>query len=234
MTENGRFIPPHPGREAAAAQKGLFPRSRMLVVGFSLLATSAALFGFQSRVGQGFVSLFEKGLAEAIHRHLPLGNALSCAASEVLLPFLCLCLAPFIGATLGAWVPVLIFRKTRGSTAVPLPKIDGGKWETAIFRLFGALVFCLVALYIVRDFRLVRISPGGVISAVGILLLRLLTALGGILTLVGIGELLIMRVAIFHGLFLNRSEARQEHRALRGSPEMVRRERRRIRSEDRR
>lgn len=231
MTENGRFIPPRSGRLAWAARKGFFPHSRSLVAGMACLAGAAAAYAGQGAIEGGFQTLFSGGLHSAVQRDLGPVEASLHAGRAVIPMVLAGVIAPFLGALLGAWIPVVLFRRGKGQTAVPLPRMPSSRIEIAAIRFLGSMVFVLAVLHIVRAVPSVGNAPDGGIRVLGHLIMEIVFLLGGILTVVGAAEVLCLRVSLFRALFLNRQEARREARATDGNRALIGKRRREKREE---
>jgi flagellar biosynthesis protein FlhB len=231
MKEDGRFIPPGPGRAAAFARRGGFGKSSLLAAGSGLLGACAALYIFRDRFYSGLVGAFRLGIDNAINNPSSPVDSIAISAESFFQLLIPVSISIFAAAFFGAVLPAMAARRGKGATAVPLPKIPQARLTTAAVRLFGAGLFVAGSLLAVRQTRLDVLSPTGWIGEIGALCLRVLAVLGSVLVLVGMAEILILRHQIFQALFLNRSEARREIRGQQGSREAASRSRRRAQQE---
>ena len=227
MTENGRFLPPSERRVAAAAGQGVFPRSRSLVAGACCLALAGVGFGFRDAVGDGFLTLFARGIGTTVRRDVSLVDAFLQTAKTAMPLGIALVVAPLFAAILTAVLPALYYRRRHGRTAVPVPPVRGGRLEMTMLRVFGVAVFIASTAYIVRGARISCLDPVTAARSLSILLLKILAVLGGVLILVGGAALLIRRGAILNALKLNRQEAQRERIMTEGNKTLVSTARRR-------
>jgi flagellar biosynthesis protein FlhB len=231
MNEDGRFIPPGPGRSAAFARQGGFGKSSLSGLGWGLLCASLVLYILKDSLALGWINLFRAGIDNAATRALsPIDSirVFFSAALELLWP---ISAAAATGMFAGALVPAFAARRGKGTTSAALPKIPRAGFSVFAIRLFCAGVFIVSLLFIVRRTNIDSLGPWGWLDFSGRLFLRTLAVLGLIFVLAGAAETLILRRLIFHALFLNRSEARREARALKGSRETASKGRRRLRRE---
>ena len=218
MNEDGRFIPPGPGRLAAFARRGGFGTSSLLSAGAGMLSAALVLYLYRHTIYAGITALFQKGLVRAADGALSL-STISALVFEPLrrltLPVL---LAAATGIAVGALLPAWAARRHKGNTAVPLPKMPGARIGILVIRGFGAALFLTIAALIGRNaassFHPNASSP---IAVSGLVLLRLLVAVGAVSLLTGAAERLLLSHRIYHALFLDRSEHRREMRAQQGS-----------------
>ncbi len=231
MADTERPIPPSSGRIAAAAKAGVFPTSNLLPSGISLLLTAALGWLFAEPVLRGANVLMTLSVERAVSPGGAPVSSLESAAAGVLGPVLLFFALLFTGAFAGAGVPALIARRRAGRTAVPLPQIPAGTLPLGMLRLFGAGLFLLIALAVVRSAAVnVQATPSVLLSG-GRAVCQLTAVLGGILILLGLIEWTLRRHLIFRALHLNTAEARRESRAHEGEPNVKRRQLARARSQ---
>jgi flagellar biosynthesis protein FlhB len=231
MMENGRFIPPSDHRLAAAFHEGVFPRSRTLVAGVVCLISAGVAYAMRESIGAGLIALMEGGIAVSVHRNLSATEFLLWACIRTAPLLIVLVFLPFLGALIAALLPIMLFRRRRSRAAVPIPRVRGGGAALTVFRLFGAAVFLVVTVYLVREFGRMPLSSDTGVRELSTLLLKIPAVLGGVLTFVGTAEILLKRAAIFRALHLNRAEARREQRVSEGNRQMAAMARRRARRE---
>ena len=234
MSSDHRPISPGPGRTAAAARAGLFPRSDAIPGGLSLLALAGISWLFFDRFAAAFHTLLEKGIRCAGFMRDDLKTSVLGYLGE--LGYLLLPILPivFVSALLGAGIPALMARKGRGHTASPLPKAPTGRLQIAAVRLFGAALFVLIAVYIVNRSDAAPTDAAHILTTILTLGCRIVAALGGVMLLIGLIELALMRHLIYRSLHLDMIEARRELRAVEGDPHIKRQRLIRLRKEERR
>ncbi len=228
MPEGEGHLPPSEGRIAAAYRDGRFPRSGILASGVSLLLVAGALFWFGEPLLAAALDLPRRGLSDALSRSGSVDGMVSGfkAAAWILWPFFLLVL---VGGGAFGVLPAIIARRKQGRTAVPLPSRAPSRLPRIALRLFGSLVFVLLALGIVRGLPPAS-DPLSLLSSLGRGMCRIAAAAGGILVLLGLAELILTRHAVWRSLFLDSAESRREERHQRGDPRVRRERRRRTRS----
>ena len=181
------------------------------------LAGAVAAYAGHGAIEGALQTLFLGGFHTAVQRDLEPIEAILRAARAVVPMLIVGVIAPFLGALLGAWLPAVLFRRGKGQTAVPLPRMPSSRAAITAIRSFGTIVFISAVLCIVRTAPGVGDAADGGVRMLGCLTLKIVFLLGGILTVVGVGEVICLRVSLFRALFLNRQEARREARATDGN-----------------
>ena len=221
MNEDGRFIPPGPGRIAAFARRGGHPEaySALLGSGIGLLIAAAVLYVLRGRAEEGLVALFRVGLDGTRAGW----TAPETVAERVLLPLVYftapVLLAAAAGLFFAAVLPALAARRGSAVTAVPLPTLPKLRFTRFVLRGLGAAIAVSAALLIARRAFRAMDSGEAPLEAMGSALLQLTAATGAALAALGTVERLLIRHGIYRALFLNRSEHRRELRAQEGNRE---------------
>jgi type III secretory pathway component EscU len=218
--EPGGGIPPSASRLAAAARRGRFPRSRLLVTGLSLLA-AAAVF---PAIGRFAASRLAEALRDGLGRALPSladpGAALADATTLALGIALLLLAAPAAVSLIASLAPALRARRARGNTTVELPPERAGESSPAAPRLAALVLALPVVLWILGRHRELPASwmagEPGLAAALGGAIAELLAGVGLLCALAGLAELALGRSRIRSALSLSRSEAARERRSGRG------------------
>lgn len=231
MSEDGRFIPPGPGRSAAFARQGGFGKSSLSGPGWGIVCAALVLYIFKDSFALGWANLFYAGVENAATRTLSPVESIHVFFSAALGLFLPILGAAAAGVFTGALVPALAARRDKGTTSVPLPKMPRARFSVFAIRLFCAGIFIVSLALVVRHTEIDPTGPKGWIVASGRFFLSALAVLGLTLVLAGTAETLILRRMIFHALFLNRSEARREARAQEGNRKTASMGRERLRGE---
>ncbi len=234
MQEDGRFIPPGPGRVFAFSRNGGFGRSRLLAGGLGMLGAAAVLSLSGTTLLESMQRLVANGLIRAGSAVSP-GDAVALCLGEAAALVGPIGLAAAVGTLSGALIPALIARRGKGTTAVPLPSPPAARFAVFAVRLFGALVLIAATALIFREAGLNWTRGAGAavwLDALAHVGLKLLIALGLVSVLTGAAELLLLRHAMWRALFLNRSEHRRELRASEGARDIAARGRRRLLRED--
>ncbi len=221
MNEDGRFIPPGPGRIAAFARRGGHPEAygALLGSGIGLLIAAALLYVLQDRAEEGVVALFRVGLDETRTGWI----APATVAERVLLP-LFFFTAPVLfavaaGIFFAAVLPAVASRRGRAVTAVPLPPLPKLRLTRFAVRSLGAAIAVFAALLIARKAFRAMDSGESPLESMGRALMQLTAATGAVLAALGAVERILIRHGIYRALFLNRSEHRRELRAQEGNRE---------------
>ena len=221
MEGEGRTIPPGDNRVEAAAREGIFPRSRLLPVGFALLGCSAVLHLGGRWMGERLSVLMRDGLEAAVGAQSDPAQHLEWAFKEgisVLVPLLAV-------ALLGSAIPQIIVtvsaRRRRGHTSTPLPRDRGPGFRGGLITLTALVLFGLLGFRIMKAgaaelFQ--AASPEILGGAILDLLVSLFAAAGAIALLAGVAELAWERTRIWRALHLSPSEAARDLRATRGDP----------------
>ncbi len=216
MHDDGRFIPPGPGRQAAFAKRGGFPKSPLLSLGCSISIVCAFFFFWKNHFLFGLKDGFRAGIENATVKKAAVDVAVRDAlleGADWIIPVL---FAALIGFTAVALISAAISRKNKGTTANPLPEVPKARLPIAMIRLFAASVFVVSALLVVRR-TLLDVSISGAIAPIAGIwtaLFRVLAILGLVLLLAGAAEVLVLRHQIYRSLFLNLSEGRRELQAM--------------------
>ena len=217
MKEDGRFIPPGLGRIAAFARRGGFGTSPLLSAGAGMLSAALVLYFCKAAFHDGLTGLFREGLNQAAAG----GTVLSAVSERIALPLVRLTLPVLLaagtGTAVGAFLPAWAARRHKGDTAVPLPKMPRAGFGVLVIRVFGAALFLLTIILIARDTASSLGAHATPVAALGVLLFRILVALGAVSLLTGAAERMLLSHFIYHALFLDRSEHRREMRAEQGS-----------------
>jgi flagellar biosynthesis protein FlhB len=212
---------------AAAAAKGLYPKSVPFTAGLTLLLTAGVAFALKGHLLAAACDIVGGGITAAVRRH----QTVTQLASQILAaawPFAVLVTTPFFGILATQLMPLFIFPRGRGRTSIPIPKPRPPLAEIASVRLAGAALFGLASRHLLRGATGQAVSFADLLSALMGEGLRLVTLLGGVLLAVGIHEISAKRRAIFQALRLNRSEAAREDRTNRGDGILRRQRRHRI------
>jgi flagellar biosynthesis protein FlhB len=231
MSEAQGDIPPGAGRVAAAARAGLFPRTPLISTGTAFLCVAFIFYLFFEEGSAALTDFLGQGIEMAVSSGtLPLA-VLPTQIGIIVYKLLAFLLVVFLGAFLGAAIPALWAKRKRGRTAVPLPQIPKAKTTQFVLRMTGALVFTVLALYVLKNRWQPLSSSGSPIAGAQALFTELtilaykLPALAAfVMIMVGITELLTYRYLILRSLFLDSYELRLEQRAA-GGDASVRRER---------
>jgi flagellar biosynthesis protein FlhB len=233
MSSVDRRVPPGRARVAEAARAGLFARSSVLVAGLAMLSAAAAMAFLGKGLGPAFSGLVRTGLLNAADNQTDPGAVLLRSLSEawgITLPFFVAILA---AALIGAVAPAAIAKRGRGRTSVPLPPAPRARFAAAVLRVFGVLVFLLLAAYILRSHTsaVARLMTGELSASTDLIkaIYELLAVGGVVMILVGLAELADLRSEIWKALHLDSLEARREQRGAGGDPAMKREGARRAR-----
>jgi flagellar biosynthesis protein FlhB len=221
MADDGRNVQPSPARVAAAAQGGLFARSRLLVTGATLVVAGTVGGLVANTIGARLRLLLDQGLAQAVQLRGDPAQALSAGIASGLAILLPLLIAIALVAALVSAAPALAARQGRGSTAVRLPR-RSRRYSSGVLAALGVSLFAIVALLIVRSYggSAVLMASGAAVDAswIGELVLALVAAAGGIMVLAGVADLALDRARLLRDLRLTSSESQREQRAARGDP----------------
>jgi flagellar biosynthesis protein FlhB len=219
--DEGRFIPPGSGRTAAFARQGGFAKSPLLSSGVGLLVVCAVFFVLKNHFFSELIESFRTGIENAAAKKISADAAGRESAAAFLHSIAPILLSLALGTGAVVIVLVSIFRRGKGSTATPLPKMPSARLAIGVIRIFAASVFLVSALLAVRRTTVDFANPTSWIVCIGSLFFRVSATLGGILVLAGCAEVLVLRHRIFRALFLNRQEAGREMRAETGNFKML-------------
>jgi flagellar biosynthesis protein FlhB len=217
-------LSPGEGRIAAAYRAGRFPASDLLSTGVVLLLLAAALYCLAGQTVSALVELFHRGLLDVLRRPREIDAAMTSLSTlvRVTLPFSGLVL--FVSA-LSTVLPALAARRRRGRTAIPLPPQKNARFSRFALRLLGAVVFISIAISIIKGLPLGGANALEALTVLGTGLCQTIAAAGGVMVLVGAGELVLMRHIVWRTLFLDTAEQRREQRAREGDPHVKREQR---------
>ena len=221
MVEDGRTVPPSRARLAAAARRGVFPRSRLLVAGATLAAAGAVGYLLGDQLDESCRALVEQGLVSAVTERDDPGAALAARLGHGLVLVLPLVAIPAAVAFLVSLLPALAARRGDGETSLPIPH-RSRRLSRGVLSLAALVVFALSALAIVRGKGdLVARAIAGretEVAWAGELIALLVLAAGGTMVLAGLADLALDRTHMLGTLALRPSEAQREQRAASGDP----------------
>jgi hypothetical protein len=219
--EPGGAIPASVSRLHAAARRGLFPRSRLLVTGSALLAGAAALALGGERLATLLIGEVRGGLERSLLERGEPAAALAAAVGLALCAILLLLAAPATVSLAIGLATALRARRARGVTAVPLPPERPRELSPAAPRLAALALMSVAIPWVLGRHRELpaawlagdQDAAGGLAAAA----VELLAAAGLACALAGVAELALVRARLRSALSLSRSEAGRERRAQGGA-----------------
>lgn len=223
MIGEGCTLPPSEGRIGAAAREGVFPRSRLLAAGITLLAGAGAIWLLGEWAAGRIAHLAGEGLRAALATRVdPASYLVDSLWTGVSV------LAPLAGVILIAGVvpqgiAALVQRRKGGQTSTPVPRLAGEGRASGIAALLSAAVFGLAAIEIARRQGPAMIGAEdsvGAAEAISTLVASLLAAAGGVALLGGAIQLVFERGRIWRALHLSSSQAARDLRDQAGDREV--------------
>jgi flagellar biosynthesis protein FlhB len=234
MVEDGRTVPPTRARLAAAARRGVFPRSRLLVAGATLTAAGAVGHLLGDQLTTSLTALVEQGLWSAVSERSDPGAALASTLGHGLVALLPLLLVPAAVGVVVALLPAIAARRGGGETSTPIPARTR-RVSRGVLSLVAVVVYALLALLVVRSKGdlIARSLAGREADAAwgGDLVALLVLAAGATMVLAGLADLALERAHLLGTLALRPSDALREQRATSGDPRVRARVRSRAREE---